>query len=190
MAWQTSWHPKVVYTASWYMYIGTSAIAAKPHRLSISPKKLRRQGALLLVLHYLQVKWQQLPPLNDGEYGIWFDRFAAHLTEGTKARLDERNDLAIIPDGLARILQSLDRCISKVFKGYQIGYLKELWADWIANGKHSFTLSRLTRCPTITLGLVAWLLKGLIAYAVDKVKITMCNLTKCLKKWRIFPIHL
>ena len=64
-----------------------------------------------------------------------FDHFAAHLTEEIKKRLTEKKriDLPIIPDGFALILQQLDRCINKVFKAY----LKELWADWIANSEHS-----------------------------------------------------
>ena len=73
------------------------------------------------------------------------DRFAAHLTPSVKDRFrDENTDLGIIPGGL---LQPLDKCINKVFKQY----MKELWADWIASGEHTFTPSGLTRRPTITL---------------------------------------
>ena len=60
---------------------------------------------------------------------------------------DENTDLGIIPGGLTSVLQPLDKCITKVFKQY----MKELWADWIASGEHTFTPSGLTRRPTITL---------------------------------------
>ena len=82
---------------------------------------------------------------------IW-DSFRGHLTDAVKAELRSRNvDVAVIPGGLTCMLQPLDVSINKPFKDR----IRDLWAEWMVEGDHSFTLAGNQRAPPKEL-LVKW----------------------------------
>ena len=75
---------------------------------------------------------------------VW-DSFRGHLTDGAKSYAKKRKiDQAVIPGGLTGILQPLDVVINKPFKDQ----LRQLWQDWMINGKHQFTASGKQKKPT------------------------------------------
>jgi len=72
------------------------------------------------------------------------DSFLAHLTDGVKELLDRRNiDVAVIPGGLISVLQPLDKCINKPFKGKVCAQ----YEAWMVNGPFTYTPSRKKRAP-------------------------------------------
>ena len=75
---------------------------------------------------------------------VW-DSFRGHLTDGVKSYAKKcKIDQAVIPGGLTGILQPLDVVINKPFKDR----LRQLWQDWMINGKHQFMASGKQKKPT------------------------------------------
>ena len=75
---------------------------------------------------------------------VW-DSFRGHLTDGVKSYAKKcKIDQAVIPGGLTGILQPLDVVINKPFKDR----LRQLWQDWMINGKHQFKASGKQKKPT------------------------------------------
>ena len=65
-----------------------------------------------------------------------YDSMRAHLTDAVKAKVKKTNsDLAVIPGGLIKELQSLDIGINRPFKAK----LRVAWEHWMTDGKHTFT---------------------------------------------------
>ena len=59
-----------------------------------------------------------------------------HLTDTVKAQVKKTNsELAIIPGGLTKELQSLNISINRSFKVK----LRAAWEKWMTDGKHTFT---------------------------------------------------
>ena len=65
-----------------------------------------------------------------------YDSMCAHLTDAVKAKVKKTNsELAIIPGGLTKKLQSLDIGINRPF----MVKLRVAWEHWMTDGKHTFT---------------------------------------------------
>ena len=66
---------------------------------------------------------------------VW-DSFCAHLTESVKEVLQQQNiDVAVIPSGLTPVLQSLDKCLNKLFKES----IRREYQSWMIMGPFEFT---------------------------------------------------
>ena len=68
---------------------------------------------------------------------VW-DSFCGHLTDALKDLLARQNvDIAVIPGGLALVLQSLDKCINKPFKTA----VRAHYQAWMVNDPFTYTPS-------------------------------------------------
>ena len=66
-----------------------------------------------------------------------YDVFEAHLTESVKAAIARENtNLAVIPGGLALLLQPLDVSLNKPFKDN----VRKRRMQWMADGIQEFTM--------------------------------------------------
>ena len=75
---------------------------------------------------------------------MW-DSFRRHLTDGVKELLARRNvDVAMIPGGLAPVLQPLDKCLNKPFKTR----VRAQYQAWMVNGPFTYTSSGKKRAPS------------------------------------------
>ena len=75
---------------------------------------------------------------------MW-DSFRRHLTDGVKELLARRNvDVAMIPGGLAPVLQPLDKCLNKPFKTR----VRAQYQAWMVNGPFTYTSSGRKRAPS------------------------------------------
>ena len=75
---------------------------------------------------------------------MW-DSFRRHLTDGVKELLARRNvDVAMIPGGLAPVLQPLDKFLNKPFKTRA----RAQYQAWMVNGPFTHTSSGKKRAPS------------------------------------------
>jgi len=62
--------------------------------------------------------------------------FKPHLSTDVKRRLaTNKTDFALIPGGLTSVLQPLDVCLNKPFKGH----MREQWIEWFTSAEKTFT---------------------------------------------------
>ena len=86
---------------------------------------------------------------------VW-DSFRGHLTDGVKELLTRRNvDIAVIPGGLAPVLQPLDKCLNKPFKTR----VRAQYQAWMVNGPFTYTPSGKKRAPSKEL-VLQWVIKA------------------------------
>ena len=62
------------------------------------------------------------------------DSAKSNLTEEVQKQIRIHSKIAVIPEGLTKLLQPLDISVNKSFKNN----LKIFWEDWIINGYHTF----------------------------------------------------
>ena len=75
---------------------------------------------------------------------VW-DYFRAHLTDAVKEALHTRKiDVAVIPGGLAPVLQPLDKCLNKPFKDH----MKTKYLSWMLTGPFEFTPAGKKKAPS------------------------------------------
>uniref|UniRef100_H3A0T2 HTH CENPB-type domain-containing protein n=1 Tax=Latimeria chalumnae TaxID=7897 RepID=H3A0T2_LATCH len=68
---------------------------------------------------------------------VW-DMFRSHVTDDIKKRLRRNNtEIAVIPGGLTSVVQPLDVCLNKSFKGH----VRAKWNKWMVDGEKTFTKS-------------------------------------------------
>ena len=82
---------------------------------------------------------------------VW-DQFRAHITDRVKLRTKNGHnmDVAVIPGGLASILQPLDVSVNHPFKSH----LQGLWSAWMASGAPQRTAAGNLKRPLPTV--VQW----------------------------------
>ena len=69
----------------------------------------------------------------------------SHLTDSVKSDLKQRNiDVAIIPGGLAPVLQPLDKCLNKPFKDN----VRRKYLAWMISGPFEFTPAGKKKAPS------------------------------------------
>ena len=93
--------------------------------------------------------WQSRPGglLKPPSLLVW-DQFRAHKTDHIKKHLKNvRTTQAVIPGGCTSILQPLDVCLNKPFKGH----IRKMWTDWMISGEKSYTPGGAMRRPTLSL---------------------------------------
>ena len=73
------------------------------------------------------------------------------MTESVKADLQGRKiDIAVIPGSLTTVLQPLDKCLNKPFKGN----MQQKYLNWMMTGPFEFTPARKKKAPLRNLGLL------------------------------------
>lgn len=111
--------------------------------------------------------WEKRPgALRNPESLLVWDMFRSHLTEKTKKLLKECNtDMAVIPGGLTPLVQPLDVCINKPFKGN----LKRLWNTWMLEGEKTFTKGGRMRRASLEV-VCEWIVEAWSAISADVVR--------------------
>ncbi|CDW60040.1 BrkDBD and DDE 1 and HTH Tnp Tc5 domain containin g protein [Trichuris trichiura] len=92
------------------------------------------QGARL----WIDNIWRKRPGHSNSRSLLVWDSFRSHVAEAIKSHLNKcKMKTAVFPGGLRSVLQPLDVCINKLFKGY----MREEWKEWMANGQKTYTAS-------------------------------------------------
>jgi hypothetical protein len=91
-----------------------------------------------LVFTWLEKVWGCRPGglLKTCSLLVW-DMFQAHLMDSVKAKLNDNHNTyqAVNPGGTTSVLLPLDVSLNEPFKVH----MRELWQDWMLNGKHERT---------------------------------------------------
>ena len=117
---------------------------------------------------------------------VW-DSFHGHLTEAVKDLLARRNvDVAVIPGGLAPVLQPLDKCINKPFKNK----VRSQYQAWMVNGPFTYTPSGKKRAPSKEL-VLQWIHKAWQEIPADLVAnaFKSCGISNALDATRSIKVN-
>ncbi|KAI5152436.1 hypothetical protein ENBRE01_2830 [Enteropsectra breve] len=74
-------------------------------------------------------------PLFFGPSALILDSARAHITDNVKTRINTLSRLAVIPEGMTKVLQPLDLTVNRSFKSK----LREKWRIWMMEDDHEFT---------------------------------------------------
>jgi len=89
-----------------------------------------------LVKDWLKTVWSKVGGLSRQKSMLVWDSFRAHVSQPIWRTLQSLNtECAVIPGWMTGLLQLLDVCINKPFKGH----LRSKWQQWMISGEHTLT---------------------------------------------------
>lgn len=88
-----------------------------------------------LIIEWIREVWseQSYYSPNPNSFLLLMDSAICHLTDMVKEELKSRSKIAVIPGGLTKFLQPLDRTVNKIFKNN----LRSQWKEWMANEENA-----------------------------------------------------